>query len=285
MNVLSLNGGGTSGYMTALILARLEKEYGKKHKCYEMFDIIAGVSTGSIIGALLAKGLSAEEVVEKYKEFIPEIFGHHNWNLLRKPLYDRSPLEKLLIENLDISLKDCKTKFMAHAISIGKPLMEVVVWKSWKEDFAAVKLFDVCLASSAAPVYFNPYIFGGKTYIDGGLSTNNPSMNAIAEALRLGAPLENIYNVNVVCDENHGFDDPERITSAIQWLPKIPGIGLYACSDAVHYQAHSLLAFKNHFIQPDVSLPIDSKDFTQMEKIADQLWNQHGASLSENIFF
>jgi patatin-like phospholipase/acyl hydrolase len=55
MNILSLNGGGTSGLMTALILAKIENEYGNKHICCELFDLITGVSTGSIIGALLSK--------------------------------------------------------------------------------------------------------------------------------------------------------------------------------------------------------------------------------------
>lgn len=223
--------------------------------------------------------------MEKYKEFIPVIFGKKNWNVLMKPFYDRSNLEKLLIENLNYPLKDCKTKFMCHAISVGPPLMEVIHWKSWREEFADVKLYDVCMASSAAPIYFQPYCFGGKVYIDGGLASNNPSMNAISEALRLGAPLENIYNVNVVCDENHGFDSAEHLTTVLDWITKIPGIGLYACSDSVHYQAHSLLAFKNHFIQPDVNLALDCTDIRQMETVADKLWDIHGKTLCENIFF
>ncbi len=285
MNILSLNGGGTSGYMTALILAKLEKEYGNKHTCCEMFDLITGVSTGSIIGALLAKGLPAQEVVEKYKEFIPEIFGHKNWMLLTKPLYNRKTIDALMRANLDVEMKDCKTKFMAHAVSVSKPQMEVDVWKSWRPEYARFKLYDICLASSAAPVYFEPYKFNGKTYIDGSFATNNPSMNAIAEALRLNVPLENIYNINIVCSEEHGYDDSERLSSVFNWLPKIAGIFSYACSDAVHYQAHSLLGFNNHFIQPDVSLSIDNTNTKQMEAIADILWKEHGDTISKNIFF
>jgi patatin-like phospholipase/acyl hydrolase len=285
MNILSLNGGGTSGYMTILLLAKLEKEYANKHKCFEMFDMIAGVSTGSIIGALLAKGLCAQEVVEIYKEFIPEVFGRKNWMLLTKPLYSRKSLEKLMQLHLNVEMKDCKTRFMTHAVSLGKPQLEVDVWKSWKEKWEKTKLYDVCLASSAAPVYFEPYTFNGKTYIDGSFATNNPSMNAIAEALRLNVPLENIYNVNIVCSEEHGYNDPEKLKTVFSWLPKIAGVFSYSCSDAVHYQAHSLLGFNNHFIQPDVSLPLDSKDLGQMEAVADVLWNEHGETICKNVFF
>lgn len=285
MNILSLNGGGTSGYMTALLLARLEKEYGNMHTCSELFDLITGVSTGSIIGAMLAKGLPAQEVVEKYKEFIPEIFGRKNWMLWCRPFYNRNSLEKLMREHLDINFKDCKTKFMTYAVSISKPQLEVEFWKSWKEDCSDVKLYDACLASSAAPVYFDPYEFGGKRYIDGGLAANNPSMNAISQALRLNVPLENIYNVNIVCSEEHGYDNSEKLRSVINWIPKLPGIFSYACSDSIHYQAHTLLGFNNHFIQPDVSLSIDSQNFGQMESIADSLWQEHGQTIRENVFF
>jgi uncharacterized protein len=285
MNILSLNGGGTSGFMSAILLAKIEKEYGNKHKVYEMFDLIAGVSTGSIIGALLAKGLSAAEVVEKYKEFIPEIFGHRNWNVFCKPFYNRDTLEGLLAENVNYPMKDCKVKFMAHAVSIGKPKMEVVHFKSWKKEFADTNVKDICMASSAAPIYFQPYSFDGKTYIDGGLASNNPSMNAISEALRLEARLEDIYNVNIVCDENSGYDKPETMITAFDWLTNIPGVSLYACSDSVHYQCHSLIAFNNHFIQPEIDLSLDCTNMKQMEEVADKLWATHGKTLCENIFF
>lgn len=285
MNILSLNGGGSSGYMTALILAKLEKEYNNKHVCAEMFDLIAGVSTGSIIGALLAKGLSAQEVVEKYREFIPEIFGKKNWMLWSRPLYSRKVLIKLMMDNLNVEMKDCKTKFMTYAVSVSKPQLQVEFWKSWKEESASVKLYDACLASSAAPVYFEPHEFNGKRYIDGGVAANNPSMNAIAQAIRLNVPLENLYNVNIVCSEEHGYDNSEKLNSIIHWSPKLAGIFTYACSDSVHYQAHSLLGFNNHFIQPDVSLSIDSQDFGQMEAIAAGLWKEHGQTICDNVFF
>ena len=285
MNILSLNGGGTSGYMTALLLAKLEKAYGNKYTCSEMFELITGVSTGSIIGALLAKGLPAQEVVEKYKEFIPKIFSKRNWWLFTKPLYRRDMLQKLMVENLDVKMKDCKTKFMTYAVSLSKPQMEVDFWKSWREDCEEVKLYDVCLASAAAPVYFAPYEFGGKVYIDGSLATNNPSMNAISEAIRMNVPLENIYNVNIVCGEEHGYNEPEKIRSIFHWAPKLATIFSYACSNSIHYQAHSLLGFNNHFIQPDVSLPIDSQNLKQMEVIADLLWQEHEKRICENVFF
>lgn len=285
MNILSLNGGGSSGYITALILAKLEKEYNNKHICAEMFDLIAGVSTGSIIGALLAKGLPAQEVVELYRKFIPEIFGHRNWIPLFKPLYNRKSLVKLLSEHLNLEMKDCKTRFMAHAVSVSKPMVDVEVFKSWDERFNSFKLYDICLASSAAPVFFEPHCFNGKRYIDGSLATNNPSMNAISQALRLNVPLENIYNVNISCSDEPGYDEEASLKSIFNWAPKISGIFCYACSDAVHYQAHSLIGFNNHFIQPDINLALDSKDLSQMEEVANCLWEKHGPTICQNVFF
>jgi len=79
MKTLSLNGGGSKGYMSAYILMKLEEAFDNKYKTYELFDMIGGVSTGAIIGAMLAKGYSAKETVHMYREFIPQIFSNKRW--------------------------------------------------------------------------------------------------------------------------------------------------------------------------------------------------------------
>ncbi|KAL1515661.1 hypothetical protein AB1Y20_002279 [Prymnesium parvum] len=41
---------------------------------------------------------------------------------------------------------------------------------------------DILRASTAAPTYFQPVTVDGRTYVDGGLAANNPTMHAILEA-------------------------------------------------------------------------------------------------------
>jgi hypothetical protein len=63
--ILSLDGGGVRGVMTLVVLARIAREYPAfldRH-----VDLIAGTSTGGLIGLLLAAGYSVEECLEIYK--------------------------------------------------------------------------------------------------------------------------------------------------------------------------------------------------------------------------
>ena len=57
--ILSLIGGGIRGAFAASLLKELEQKLGRP--VAESFDLIAGTSTGGIIAAGLALGLSAEQ--------------------------------------------------------------------------------------------------------------------------------------------------------------------------------------------------------------------------------
>ena len=84
MKVLSIDGGGIRGIIPALILAELEERTGKP--VCELFDMIAGTSTGGI----LATGLTipdehgkprwtAKELVGLYRDEGPSIFHRTRW--------------------------------------------------------------------------------------------------------------------------------------------------------------------------------------------------------------
>lgn len=71
MRILSLDGGGIRGVLTARLLSRLERA------CpgfLNHVDIIAGTSTGGILALGLARGLTTEQLVELYTVRGDEIF-------------------------------------------------------------------------------------------------------------------------------------------------------------------------------------------------------------------
>ena len=282
MKTLSLNGGGTKGYMSLYILAKLEEAFDNKYKTHELFDIIGGVSTGSIIGALLCKGYSAKESLALYREFIPKIFANKRWFIgsLIHAKYKRNALENICREYLDYDIKMSKTRYMAYAVSIGKGEIKPKFWKSWKDN---IKAYDVCLASSAAPTYFEPYPIGDKHYIDGGMACNNPTMCVISEALRAGATLENLYNVNITCDVLYGYDQPQKMKGLFDWATKAVDVTMHASSGTDEYQAHTLIGFRNHYIQPAANFPLDCQDFAAMEKVAEESWKTHKDALIESL--
>lgn len=282
MKTLSLNGGGAKGYMSAFILMRLEEAFDNKYKAYELFDLIGGVSTGSIIGAMLAKGYSAKETVQLYREFIPKIFENKRWFLtsLFRAKYSRDALEEIALTHVNFPISQAKTKYMAYAVKINGNDIRPKFWKSWKDDVSSV---DVILASSAAPTYFNPYVIGSDTFVDGGMACNNPSMCVISEAVRSGATLENLYNVNIACDSLSGFKSANKIRGLVSWAPKAIDVAMYAASGIEEYQAHTLLGFNNHYITPKMSLPLDCQDFRLMESLAEGMWQDHKEALIENL--
>lgn len=69
--VLSLDGGGAKGFYTLGVLREVEALLPRP--IHEMFDLIFGTSTGSIIAALLALGRSVEEIHQLYREHVPTI--------------------------------------------------------------------------------------------------------------------------------------------------------------------------------------------------------------------
>ena len=58
-NILSLSGGGIKGIFQSTFLHFLEDMY--KVPLYQLCDLVAGTSTGSIVGAALSCGISMDE--------------------------------------------------------------------------------------------------------------------------------------------------------------------------------------------------------------------------------
>src|SRR3954453_10390136 len=85
--LLALDGGGIRGVMTLAILARIEAMLrralgkGEGFRLSHWFDYIGGTSTGAIIAAGLARGMSVAELVSLYDALGPRMF--------KKPLLPR----------------------------------------------------------------------------------------------------------------------------------------------------------------------------------------------------
>ena len=72
--ILAIDGGGIRGIFPATILAGLEERYLGGASVVGYFDLIAGTSTGGIIGLGLAAGLTSAELKDLYVERGGEIF-------------------------------------------------------------------------------------------------------------------------------------------------------------------------------------------------------------------
>ena len=91
--LLALDGGGIRGLLTLQILQRIEdllrpaSKAGSDFRLSDFFDVIAGTSTGAIIAAALARGMSVGEVLSFYRDFGREVFTKRSLFARWKSLY------------------------------------------------------------------------------------------------------------------------------------------------------------------------------------------------------
>jgi patatin-like phospholipase/acyl hydrolase len=279
MNILSLNGGGSLGYASCKLLQHIELATGKQ--CYEIFDLIGSLSTGSIIAAMLAKGEKAGTIADFYRQKGPLIFKDPKCTFMNLffPKYNKKHFERILKEELNIPFSAMKTKVMIYACRIDKPNAEVRFFKSWRDRDFNLNTADIVQASSSAPTYFAPKTLDGGIYVDGSLYCNNPSMCSIIEATKLGSPLTDIYNVNIELDKWTGVNHANKLDSIIEWATNIWNISSSLGERANENLSHSLLGFRHHKILANSGLPIDSLDFDRMDKIAEAAWEEHKGAL------
>ena len=202
--VLSIDGGGIRGIIPCIILRYIEENTGKPIS--ELFNLIAGTSTGGIISVGLTKqeknhqnSFSAGQMLELYVKFGKDIFSDRprdilSWvsaKLFAKP-YDATDMEALLERYFgDAKLKDALSNVLVTTYDIekGKPFYfsSRLAAIDGKENF---KLKEVARSTSAAPTYFKPNLLkydkeSDLAFVDGGVFANNPSILAYSEAKEL----------------------------------------------------------------------------------------------------
>lgn len=197
-NILSIDGGGTRGVIPATILDCLSQDLGKHPM--DIFDLVAGTSTGGIIGIGLAARKAPSVLVNLYLTESKKIFYDTGWDDLRDGFgknigadYSNTELKKIL-EREFASL----TLGEVHALNNEQKILMVasfdlspqdngkdvnfrpVVYNSGFLRHRGERLVDIALRTSAGPTYFPIY---QQKYIDGGVAMNHPAMAAVAFAI------------------------------------------------------------------------------------------------------
>ena len=100
--ILALDGGGIRGILTLEVLARMEEILakasggGSEFRLCHFFDYVGGTSTGAIIAAGLARGMSAKELLDFYQKTGPAMFDKQFILKRWHALYKSEPLKKEL---------------------------------------------------------------------------------------------------------------------------------------------------------------------------------------------
>jgi NTE family protein len=151
---LALGSGGARGFAHVGVLTALS-ESGIE------FDIVAGTSIGSIIGAFYSAGYSATDIAERIgyvaKGDVVKMFlkgGRH--------AFFKFAVEEIGGERIE----DLKKPFCAVATE----------YETGKEKvFSSGKILDAIMASSAIPPVFKPVEIDGVYYVDGAFTNSVPS--------------------------------------------------------------------------------------------------------------
>ena len=227
--VLSLDGGGIRGVITAAILVSLEEKLNIQYKAKfhkdpekpirlaQCFDFMAGTSTGGILAtALLCPSeddptyprYSAKEALDIYLKNGKAIFSP-SWAgsiPLFKGLfgskYGATNIEMVLEKyfgtlRLSNLLRPCL--ITSYDIKARKALFFTSHDANDEDGRKDFYLKDVTRSTSAAPTFFPPTqskSLGGIMHssIDGGLFANNPTMCAVIEASKLFGKGESLHN-------------------------------------------------------------------------------------------
>jgi hypothetical protein len=191
--LLCLDGGGIRGILTIQLLKALEEQAGAP--CHQIFDMVAGTSTGGIIAGLIADGKSALEIEALYEKLVTKVFQKRDFissQLLNPPAWSKASYRKLLKELVgDVTLQQACDKsgldilLTAHDVAEGEETFFSYLHDrpAGRNVYGGVLLRGAMEATMSAPTYFTPL----ERFVDGGTTTyNNPALAAVLEAVQYG---------------------------------------------------------------------------------------------------
>jgi len=281
--ILSFDGGGIRGVMSAVWLARLEDKL--KDNAGKHVDLLAGTSTGSILACAVAVGIPAAKILDMYENRGREVFPatasrlwDRAWRTFQQgvsaPKYNDNGIREVLIDVFgDARLGDLPPSPVLIVPTYNTLTRQAVVIKSNSSEFKSLPLWEVAKASSAAPVYFPAHIArihdADAPLIDGGVVANNPTNCAIAEGVKLCKNQSKATSLANFIVGSFGTGQATRQISirearewgGLEWVLPVIDVLMDGASDAVHYVSSQLLTKKNYIrLQTELSEAYDDMD-------------------------
>ena len=202
--MLSLDGGGIRGLISARVLERLERlvseEAGQERRIADCFHLLSGTSTGGLLALALSLAdpgraerprWSAAELAELYLIDGPRIFGDRLHQLLSlggwiRPKHSPGGLESALEKRLgEARLRDALRELLISSYDMREPGPHFFKrWRAREDPSRDAAMVEVGLATSAAPTYFPSYGLAERALVDGGVFVANPTVAAVVEALK-----------------------------------------------------------------------------------------------------
>ncbi len=256
----------------------------------DCFDLIVGTSTGAMIACGISHGVPVSEIRRFYSlssQYPQKIFPNSNSNLIfrglfnrvfrgtSQPIYDGKGLEEVLqtiFKKSTFHQLSIQTLVTSYDVFNG----QAIVFNSRQPECKTLPVWEVCRASAAAPVAFPAHVITDKNFlqywqkkgyqltvhpkdnqyciplVDGGVVANNPTLCAIAEAIKNGNNSSNVVVSSFGCGQKKlkSIDVPKaQELGAFEWIYPFQNIPLLetvsdGSSDAIDH-------ISKHLIQPE----------------------------------
>lgn len=296
--IVSLDGGGVRGALQTEILGRLFEMYPTLEQRVDMY-------AGSSVGAFLAAGLATrcyeqaqqccteQQFAQIFKQtWCHEAASADGWY---EAQYETAPVAQFC-DNFfaqktfaDTNKHLLVTSFRVEETSDDESNLDSLCahyfpqnrWQpviyhnldSNNKQQLCTRIADALMQSSAAPAYFPVH----KKCVDGGLLANNPSMLAVAYAMRFGLvqSLDDIFLLSLGTGKAphtlSSYGENANLGRG-EWLPQITDLLMQSNSECAVIECASLLG-KERFcrVQPVLQQPIALDDYRKvalLKKIA-----------------
>ncbi|XP_070843284.1 85/88 kDa calcium-independent phospholipase A2 isoform X2 [Chaetodon trifascialis] len=236
-SLLCLDGGGIKGLVLIQMLIALEREAGRPTR--ELFDWVAGTSTGGILALAIIHGKSMEYLRCLYFRMKEQVFKGS------RP-YESAPLEDFLKKEFGENTKMADVRYprvMVTSVLADRHPGELHIFRNYnppsvhrEPPYATTATFKpltipqeqlvwrAARSSGAAPTYFRPM---GR-FLDGGLLANNPTLDAMSEvhqynkALKAEGRVNEIKKLGVVVSLGTGKPPQVVVSSVDVFRPSNP---------------------------------------------------------------
>uniref|UniRef100_A0A672G0Y8 phospholipase A2 n=1 Tax=Salarias fasciatus TaxID=181472 RepID=A0A672G0Y8_SALFA len=227
--LLCLDGGGIKGLVLIQMLIALEREAGRPTR--ELFDWVAGTSTGGILALAIVHGKSMEYLRCLYFRMKEQVFKGS------RP-YESAPLEDFLKKEFGENTKMTDVQYprvMVTSVLADRHPGELHIFRNYdppsvrREPPLNLKVivypqlvWRAARSSGAAPTYFRPM---GR-FLDGGLLANNPTLDAMSEIHQYNKALkgleQDIKKLGVVISLGTGKPPQVAVSSVDVFRPSNP---------------------------------------------------------------
>ena len=284
-HILSVDGGGIRGLLTAILLERLEAAH---PGFLDQVTLFAGTSTGGLLALGLAAGLTPTEARALYEEEGTFVFQDSLWDDIKDlgltlgAQYSLDNLKQALTDQFGgQTLDDLPKKVLISTFDLDNEASGPGDVRTWKPKFfhnypgpdsdGDQLVVDVGIRTAAAPVYFPIY----QGYIDGGVVANNPSMCALAQALDQdtgGQQVQDIALLSLSTGRNQAYlQAHDADWGWAQWAIdlRLIGVMLDGNTGLAHYQCQRILGERYHRLDPLLPKKVDMDDVDAIPLLID----------------